>query len=159
MCHTGHLDIQLCANGYYVIIAEHIIIKLHLPIDNTITYTMIYVMLLYLLNWEKYYSLKSVPFCRDTLFVVYFADRSKTTDIASEPKWYNICDKKCIDVTLNGGLIMHKRKDTLSIHIFCIYLKLLWYLHFAQTLYTLMIVSRFTRRTYIIIYKLNIHPL
>ena len=60
--HTQHLDTQLSANGYCVIITECIILKLYMHIDHIIIYLMIYLILryamtypliylLYLLNW------------------------------------------------------------------------------------------------------------
>ena len=39
---------QHCANGYYVFITAHISLTLDMEIDHIITYTMIYLVLLYL---------------------------------------------------------------------------------------------------------------
>ena len=48
-----------CANGYCVIIIERIILKLDMTIDYIITYPMIYLVLLYLIDknitdWKVY---------------------------------------------------------------------------------------------------------
>ena len=53
---------QYCANGYCVIIFERIILKLDMAIDHIIMYPMIYLVWLYLQDWQKYYRLKSVSF-------------------------------------------------------------------------------------------------